>query len=313
MRLQQEPLVLAALLQVLAALPDTLQSRQVLWYSFDRREAVKAGLMASNSTTLVVAAALCSQNTRLLMLSCEVLAALCELGAPPLGLEVQTGALQVLSGALLAGSTCVKAADALAALANACKGSGTGDNAAADTRWQLLLQVLQQLQYVVFLALRGQHGVLGRPPGSSSSAAPQPALAPGMVSYIQVVGAQFSANAEAAFCKLLCAVASALLTPMLKGAALPDGLMEDLLKQLLLGIAVENDGVAMTAVHFFQEDFVQQMLVRSLMPHQPHRRQAMQQLASTAHAHSVLLPVVVRHLRLPPSCCTTYTAALHVQ
>lgn len=267
MRLQQEPLVLAALLQVLAALPDTLQSRQVLWYSFDRREAVKAGLMASNSTTLVVAAALCSQNTRLLMLSCEVLAALCELGAPPIGLEVQTGALQVLSGALLAGSTCVKAADALAALANACKGSGTGTNPAADMRWQLLQQVLQQLQYVVFLALRGQHGVLGRP-GPSSSAAPQPALSPGMVSYIQVVGAQFSANAEAAFCKLLCAVASALLTPMFKGAALPDGLAEDLLKQLLLGIAVENDGVAMTAVHFFQEDFVEQIQVRSLMPHQ---------------------------------------------
>lgn len=271
LRLQQEPLVLAALLQVLAALPDTLQSRQVLWYSFDRREAVKASLMASNSTTLVVAAALCSQNSRLLVLSCDVLGALCELGAAPLGLEVQSGALQVLAGAVLSSTTSTKAADALAALAKVCKGS-TSTSTASRAHWQLLQQIVQQLQYAVFPALtvQQQRSMAGQGRLSSSSSSSTPAAQPlgllgvtaaGGVSYIQVVCSRFGASAEAAFCRMLCAVASALLVPFLQGSDVQAGMMEQLLQQLLLCIASEDDGTAMFAVNFWQEEYAAQLQV----------------------------------------------------
>jgi hypothetical protein len=265
-RLQQEPLVLAALLQVLAALPETLQSRQVLWYTFDRREAVKSGLLTSNSTTLVVAAALCSQNPRLIMLSCDVLAGLCELGSAPIGLEVQTGALQVMAGALMSSVTCQKAADALAALAASCKGC-----IVAGVKWQLLQLVAQQLQQTVFPALTAQHEstvtrrVSYTSTGSSTSQLTTPpgaaAATSEPIAFVQVVGSQSGANAEAAFAKMLGAVSSALLTPVLQGAEVPSDLMDSLLQQLLLGIGSEDDNVAMVCVHFWQEEYGAQVQV----------------------------------------------------
>jgi hypothetical protein len=265
MCLQQEPLVLAALLQVLAALPETLTSRQVLWYTFDRREAVKAGLLSAHGTTLVVAAALCSQNPRLVMLSCDALVGLCELGSVPVGLEVQTGALQVLTGAVLSNITCSKAAEGLAALASTCKGC-----LVTGMKWQLLQQILLHLQQTVFPALTTQHE--GMPASRRSStgtgsatplttAAPPGAASVTETSYIQVVGAQYGVPAQAAFARLMCILGSALLTPILQGAKVPEGTLDDLLQQLLLGMESEDDGVAMHCVGFWQDDFVVQVQV----------------------------------------------------
>lgn len=267
LRLQQEPLVLAALLQVLAALPETLTSRQVLWYTFDRREAAKVGLLSAHGTTLVVAAALCSQNPRLVMLSCDALVGLCELGSAPVGLEVQTGALQVLTGAVLSNVTCSKAAEGLAALASTCKGC-----LVAGMKWQLLQQILLHLQQTVFPALTTQHDSMtaSRRPSTGTgtgSAAPLSTAAPpgaGSVtetSYIRVVGAQYGVPAEAAFARLMCILGSALLTPILQGAKVPEGTLDDLLQQLLLGMQSEDDGVAMHCVGFWQDDFVAQVQV----------------------------------------------------
>jgi hypothetical protein len=269
LRLQQEPLVLAALLQVLAALPETLTSRQVLWYTFDRREAVKTGLLSAHGTTLVVAAALCSQNPRLVMLSCDALVGLCELGSVPVGLEVQTGALQVLTGAVLSNITCSKAAEGLAALASTCKGC-----LVAGMKWQLLQQILLHLQQTVFPALTMQHEGMsasrrsstgtGTGTGSAtplSTAAPPGAANVTETSYIRVVGAQYGAPAEAAFARLMCILGSALLTPVLQGAKVPEGTLDDLLQQLLLGMQSEDDGVAMHCVGFWQDDFVVQVQV----------------------------------------------------
>jgi hypothetical protein len=258
LRLQQEPLVLAALLQVLAAMPDTLTSRQVVWYTFDRREAVKAGLLSAHGTTLVVAAALCSQSPRLVLLSCDTLAGLCELGSPPVGLEVQSGALQVLAGAVLSHVTCSKAADALAALAGACKGC-----VVAGPRWQLLQLILQQLQEVVFPTLTAQQEMMtaaqhltisSRSPGSAAPAAAR-------ASYIGLVGMQFGLVSESSFARMLCSVASALLTPVLQDTEMPEGGMDVLLQQLLLGIQSEDDSVAMVCVGFWQTEFVAQVQV----------------------------------------------------
>lgn len=259
LRLQQEPLVLAALLQVLAAMPDTLTSRQVMWYTFDRREAVKTGLLAAHGTTLVVAAALCSQSSRLVLLSCDALTGLCELGSPPVGLEVQSGALQVLAGAVLSHVTRSKAADALAALAASCRGC-----VVAGPRWQLLQHILQQLQQIVFPALTAQHEMMTAAqqltigsPSPARSAAPAAAE----TSYTGVVGMSFGLVPESSFARLLCSVASALLTPVLQGAEMREGSMDELLQQLLLGIQSEDDGVAMACVGFWQNEFVAQAQV----------------------------------------------------
>jgi hypothetical protein len=259
MKLLQEPLVLASLLQVLAVLPETLQSKQVLWYTFDRRDAVKAGLLTSNSTTLLVSAALCCQSTRLVMLSCDTLSGLCELGSAPVGLEAQTGALQVLAGAMLTSATASKAADALAALAASCKGC-----LVLGIKWQLLQEIVVQLQQTVFPALSAQHqGAAAQQSstGGLSQLAHDAAAAGAVVSFTRLVGSYYGLEAEAAFCRMLCAVASALLTPVLQGAEVPLGTLDVILQQLLLSIGGEDDGIAMTAVNFWQEDFVTQMQV----------------------------------------------------
>jgi hypothetical protein len=261
MKLLQEPLVLASLLQVLAMLPETLQSKHVLWYTFDRRDAVKAGLLTSNSTTLLVSAALCCQSTRLVMLSCDTLSGLCELGSAPVGLEAQTGALQVLAGAMLSSATASKAADALAALASSCKGC-----LVLGVKWQLLQEIVVQLQQTVFPALSAQHQGAAAQQSSAGGISQHAALhdvctAGAVVSFTRLVGSYYGADAEAAFCRMLCAVASALLTPVLQGAEVPPGTLDVMLQQLLLSIGAEEDGIAMTAVNFWQEDFVTQMQV----------------------------------------------------
>lgn len=264
LRLHQEPLVLAALLQVLAAMPDTLTSRQVLWYTFDRREAVKAAILATHATTLVLAAALCSQSPRLVILSCEALTGMCQLGSAPVGLEVQSGALQVLSGAVLSHVTSSKAADALAMLAASCNGC-----APAGLKWQLLQNILHQLRETVFPALSTEYASMSaqaqRRSSTGSTATPRSAL-PGAaiaseLSYIQMIAFKFGAHAGASLARLLCATASALLTPALQGAEVPEGALDEFLQQLLLGIQAEDDGTAMTCVGFWQDDFVAQLQV----------------------------------------------------
>jgi hypothetical protein len=263
--------MVAAVLQLLAALPEAVLSKQTSVHP-DRRTAVSDSLKQSAWPAPVLRAALCSQNTKLLLLACEAIVSWCELGVPPQGMEAQADALDVLAAALLGPDTAVKASEAFAAMLVACKESSSGSSMSSGPSTVLLLQLLQQLQHGVLPALAAEHHTMGTNAAVAAAAAAAAAghssdtgttgsqttaaSAADAAAYSSVVRSHLGSDAEAAFCRVLCAAAAALLQPVLQGAVQLQGLLEVLLQQLLLCVGVSEDGVAMTAVDFWQDSYL---------------------------------------------------------
>eukprot|EP00775_Hariotina_reticulata_P009321 gene9321-9486_t len=219
-------------------------------------------------------------NTKLVALSCEALSSWCELGAPPRDLERHADALEVLAAVLLGPQTAVKACDAYAALLSACRESSGGSTSSSAPSVHLLQQLLQLLQGSVLPALAVEAAKVGYKsstcPASScthpllqaaaangqmqpmASAGPSraPAAESGPAAYSAVVGSHLGSDAEAAFCRLLCSAASSLLRPVMQGELQLQPLLELLLQQLLLVVCAAEDGVAMTAVDFWQDSYL---------------------------------------------------------
>jgi hypothetical protein len=90
----------------------------------------------------------------------------------------------------------------------------------------------------------------------TATAAPRAAADLGPAAYSAVVRAHLGGDAEAAFCRVLCAAASSLLRPVMQGELQLQPLLELLLQQLLLVVCAEDNGVAMTAVDFWQDGYL---------------------------------------------------------
>jgi hypothetical protein len=188
-------------------------------------------------------------------------------------MEAQADALDVLAAALLGPETAVKASEAFAAMLMACKESSSGSSTSSGPSTVLLLQLLQQLQHSVLPALAAEHHTMGANAAVAAAAAAAAAAGHGSdtgttgsqttaasaadaAAYSSVVRSHLGSDAEAAFCRVLCAAAAALLRPVLQGAVQLQGLLELLLQQLLLCVGVSEDGVAMTAVDFWQDSYL---------------------------------------------------------
>jgi hypothetical protein len=187
-------------------------------------------------------------------------------------MEAQADALDVLAAALLGRETAVKASEAFAAMLVACKESSSGSSTSSGPSTVLLLQLLQQLQHSVLPALAAEHHTMGTnaaaavaaaaaaghgsDAGTTGSQITSASTAADAAAYSSVVRSHLGSDAEAAFCRVLCAAAAALLRPVLQGAVQLQGLLELLLQQLLLCVGVSEDGVAMTAVDFWQDSYL---------------------------------------------------------
>jgi hypothetical protein len=308
LHLQQDPVMLAAVLQLLAALPEAVLSKQTSVHP-DRRTAVSDGLKQCAWPAPVLRAALCSQNTKLLLLACEAIVSWCELGVPPQGMEAQSDALDVLAAALLGRETAVKASEAFAAMLVACKDSSSGSSTSSGASTVLLLQLLQQLQHSVLPALASEHRNMGSTAAATShsnDAGPasghvSAAAAADAAAYSAVVRSHLGADAEAAFCRVLCAAAAALLRPVLQGAVQLQGLLELLLQQLLLCVGVSEDGVAMTAVDFWQDSYLATL---QALPQDQQSLLLVQQQAVL----EALTAALVRRTQLSPAAAAAATA-----
>lgn len=272
LHVQQDAVALAAMLQLLAALPDAALSKQVSTHP-DRRTAVTDGLKQTVWAAPLLAAAVCSQNSKLLMLACQAIVSWCDLGIPPRGLEVQTGALEALAAALLGRDTIMQACDAVAAMLTAIKESNSGSDISSGSNAQLLQQLVQQLQGSVLPALAAEHRTMGytAAAGSTGSTAAGQSAADS-APYSSVLRSHLGPEAESAFCKVMAAAAAALLKPVLQGAVQYQPLLEVLLQQLLLSVCVSDDGVAMMAVNFWQDTYLATLQVRESIQCKPFGR-----------------------------------------
>lgn len=278
LHLQQDPVAVAAVLLLLAALPEAALSKQTSVHP-DRRTAVTDSLKQSAWPAPLLRAALCGRNTKLMLLACDAIVSWCELGVPPQGMEAQVDALDVLAAALLGPDTAVKACEAFAAMIVACKDSSSGSSTSSGPSALLLAQLLQQLQGNVLPALAAQHHNMGLSAAAAAAGSGQAAAVAGTVleataaarqasadaaAYSAVVRSHLGMDAEAAFCRVLCAAAAALLRPVLHGAVQLQGLLELLLQQLLLSVGMSEDGVAMTAVDFWQDCYLATLQVGAM-------------------------------------------------
>eukprot|EP00878_Enallax_costatus_P024320 GHUV01025950.1.p1 GENE.GHUV01025950.1~~GHUV01025950.1.p1 ORF type:complete len:547 (+),score=204.95 GHUV01025950.1:242-1882(+) len=241
LQLQQDPAALAAMLQVLSALPDAVMSKQTSVHP-DRRTAVTDSLKQSSCAAPVLRAAICSGNPKLITLACQAVVSWCDLGCPPRCLETHTDVLDALSSAVLGRETAVPACDALAAMLTAVKESCSSSSSSTPSM-QLLQQLAHQLQGNVLPALAAEHLTVLQ---TAADTAP----------YSAALRLHLGPEAEAAFCRVACAAAAALLQPVLQGTVQYQPLLEVLLQQLLLSVCVSDDGVAMMAVDFWQDCYI---------------------------------------------------------